>query len=242
MRMAVAGGTGWLGKLVVAKARAAGHEVVVISRSNGVDLLTGSGLDEALRGVDVVIDVANKITLSRRAAVEFFETTTRNLLAAQERAGVQHYVVVSIVGIDRVDSGYYLGKRRQEELALAGPIPVTILRATQFYEFTEQVMAQVPGPIKVVPTMVTRAVAAEDVASELVRLAEGPAVQGYATELAGPEVLRMADMVRRIAKGKVVLNLPLPDAASRSMARGGLLPTGEFHQGGITFDTWAATR
>ncbi|MCO8274929.1 NAD(P)H-binding protein [Actinoplanes sp. TRM 88003] len=241
MRMAVAGGTGWLGKLVVEKARAQGHEVVVISRSNGVDLLTGAGLDEALRGVDVVIDVANKVTLNRKVAIGFFETTTRNLLAAQERAGVKHYVVVSVVGVDRVDSAYYAGKRRQEELALAGPIPVTILRATQFFEFTEQVMAQIPGPVKLVPTMVTRPVAAADVAAELVRLAEGPA-QGRTTELAGPEVLRMGDMVKRVAKGKLVLNVPLPDAASRSMARGGLLPTGDYNQGRITFEQWAAAR
>ncbi|WP_250030796.1 SDR family oxidoreductase [Paractinoplanes maris] len=239
--MAVAGGTGRLGTLVVAQARAAGHEVVVMARSSGVDLTTGAGLDEALRGVDVVIDAANHVTLNRRAAIDFFEATTRNLLAAQQRAGVRHYVVVSIVGVDRVHSGYYAGKLRQEEVALAGPIPVTVLRVTQFYEFAEQMIERVPGPVKVVPSMVTRPVAAADVAAELVRLAEGPA-QGRAPELAGPEVLEMADMMRRIARGRLVLRVPLPDAASRAMARGGLLPVGDHRQGGITFDEWAGTR
>jgi len=237
MRVAVAGGTGWVGRPVVERARERGHEVVVISRSAGVDLVTGAGLGDALRGVDVVIDVANVTTLSRKESVAFFEAETRNLLAAEERAGVRHHVVLSIVGIDRVDSGYYFGKRRQEELALAGPIPVTILRATQFHEFAAQMLERVPGPVKVAPVMVSRPVAAADVADELVRLAEGPA-QGRATELAGPEVLKMASMMRRLAKGRLVLTVP----AGRAMATGGLLPAGDFHQGKITFEQWAAAR
>ncbi|MDY7089875.1 MAG: NAD(P)H-binding protein [Actinomycetota bacterium] len=237
MRIAVAGGTGMVGELVVERARAAGHEVVVISRSHGVDLTTGAGLDEALQGVDAVIDVANVETLSRKKAVDFFETTTRHLLAAEERSRVRHHVVLSIVGVDRVDSGYYAGKRRQEELALAGPIPATVLRATQFHEFAAQLVARIPGPVKVVPSMLTRPVAAADVAAELVRLAEGPA-QGLATDLAGPEVLRMPAMVRRVARGKLVLTVP----AGRAMSGGGLLPAGDFRRGEVTFDEWVAGR
>ena len=239
MRMAVAGGTGWVGKLVVEQARERGHEVVVISRSGGVDLVTGAGLDEALRGVDVVIDVANVTTLSRKASVAFFEAETRNLLAAEERAGVRHHVLLSIVGVDRVDSGYYFGKRRQEELALAGPIPVTLLRVTQFHEFAAQMLAQMPGPVKVAPRMVSRPVAAAEVAAELVRLAERPA-QGRATELAGPEELTMASMMRRLAKGKGQLVLTVP--VGKAMANGGVLPAGDFHRGKITFEQWAASR
>ncbi|MBL7255474.1 SDR family oxidoreductase [Paractinoplanes lichenicola] len=237
MRMAVAGGTGWVGKLVVERARAAGHEVVVISRSNGVDLTTGAGLDEALRGVDAVIDVTNIETLSGKTAGAFFETATRTLLAAEERSLVRHHVVLSIVGVDRVDSGYYAAKRLQEKLALDGPIPATVLRATQFHEFAAQMLERVPGPVKIVPSMLTRPVAAADVATELVRLAEGPA-QGLATDLAGPEVLKMSAMVRRLAKGKLVLTVP----AGRAMAGGGLLPAGDFHRGEITFDEWVAAR
>lgn len=237
MRIAVAGGTGMVGELVVERARAAGHEVVVISRSHGVDLTTGAGLDEALQGVDAVIDVANVETLSRKKAIDFFETTTRHLLAAEERSHVRHHVVLSIVGVDRVDSGYYAGKRRQEELALAGPVPATVLRATQFHEFAAQLIARVPGPVKVVPSMLTRPVAAADVAAELVRLAEGPA-QGLATDLAGPEVLKMPAMVRRVARGKLVLTVP----AGRAMSGGGLLPAGDFRRGKVTFDEWVAGR
>jgi uncharacterized protein YbjT (DUF2867 family) len=222
---------------VVERARERGHEVVVISRAGGVDLTTGAGLDDALRGVDVVIDVANVTTLRRKTSVAFFETETRNLLAAEERAGVRHHVVLSIVGVDRVDSGYYFGKRRQEQLALAGPIPVTILRATQFHEFAAQLLDKVPGPVKVAPSMVSRPVAASEVATELVRLAEGPA-QGRATELAGPEVLTMASMVRHLAKGSLVLTVP----AGRDMATGGVLPAGDFRSGKITFEQWAASR
>ncbi|GAB2587615.1 3-beta hydroxysteroid dehydrogenase [Paractinoplanes abujensis] len=233
--MAVAGGTGWVGKLVVERAREAGHDVVVISRSNGVDLTTGAGLDEALHGVDAVIDVTNVETLSGKVATEFFETATRTLLAAEKRSSVRHHVVLSIVGVDRVDSGYYRAKRRQEELALAGPVPATVLRATQFHEFAAQLLGRVPGPVKLVPSMLTRPVAAADVATELVRLAEGPA-RGLATDLAGPEVLKMSAMVRRLARGKLVLTVP----AGRAMAGGALLPAGEFHSGQVTFDQWLA--
>lgn len=243
MKMAVAGGTGWVGKLVVEQARERSHDVVVISRSGGVDLMTGTGLDDALHGVDVVIDVANTSTLSRKASVAFFETETRNLLKAEERAGVRHHVLLSIVGVDRVDSGYYTGKRRQEELALAGPIPVTLLRVTQFHEFAAQMLDKVPGPVKVAPLMVSRPVAAAEVAAEvaaeLVRLAEGPA-QGRTTELAGPEVLTMASMMRRLARGKGKLVLTVP--VGKAMANGGVLPAGTFHSGKITFEQWAASR
>ncbi|MGK5684250.1 SDR family oxidoreductase [Actinoplanes sp. URMC 104] len=237
MNIAVAGGTGWVGRLVVEQARARGHEVVVISRSTGVDLTTGEGLDDALRGVDVVVDVTNVETLSRKASVAFFETTTRTLLAAEERAGVRHHVVLSIVGVDRVDSGYYEGKRRQERLALDGPIPATVLRATQFHEFAAQLLDRVPGPVKLVPAMLSRPVAASEVAAELVRLAEGPA-RGLATDLAGPEVLEVPAMVRRLARRGLVLSVP----AGRAMAHGGLLPEGDFHRGEITFDEWLAAR
>jgi len=129
MRIAGAGGTGSVGKLVVERARAAGHDVVVISRSHGVDLTAGAGLDDALKNVATVIDVSNIRTVSKRAPIQFFETTTRNLLKAEQWCGVNHHVLPSIVGIDRVNWGYYQGKRRQEGLVLAGPVPATILRA-----------------------------------------------------------------------------------------------------------------
>ncbi|GAA2189609.1 SDR family oxidoreductase [Micromonospora lupini] len=241
MRIAVAGGTGCVGKLVVERARAAGHDVVVISRSQGVDLTNGVGLDDALRNVATVVDVSNIQTISKRASTRFFETTTRNLLKAEQRCGVNHHVLLSIVGIDRVNWGYYHGKRRQEGLVLAGPVPATILRATQFFEFAVQSLTLFPGPVAVVPRMRTQPVAAAEVAAELVRLAEGPAL-GRVPELAGPEVMMMSSAVRRVAtvRGprKAVISVPWPSAAGRSMANGGLLPAGPGPRGTLRFGQW----
>lgn len=245
MRIAVAGGTGQVGSQVVERARAAGHEVVVMARSRGVDLRTGRGLDAALEGVTTVIDVSNIRTVSKRASVRFFETTTRRLLAAERRAGVPHHVLLSIVGIDRVRWGYYQGKVRQEHLVLGGPVPATVLRATQFFELTVQSLTLFPGPLAVVPWMRSRPVAAAEVAAELLRLAEGPP-SGRVPELAGPEVLKMPDAVRRVARTsgphKAVLGVPWPSVAGWRMATGGLLPDGPGPRGTLRFDDWAAAR
>ncbi|WP_436531121.1 SDR family oxidoreductase [Actinoplanes sp. HUAS TT8] len=243
MRVAVAGGTGWLGKLVVTAATDAGHEVVVISRARGVDLTTGTGLDEALRGVDVVIDVSNIETVSGAKAAAFFETVTRNLQAAEVRAGVKHHVLVSIIGIDRVEWGYYQAKLNQEKVALAGPVPTTVLRAAQFHEFALQSLTRFGGPVALVPAMLSQPVAAREVAVELVRLAEGEP-RGQAPELAGPEPLQMADLVRKVARQhgprKWVLSFPLPGKAGKAMKSGGALPAGPGLRGTQTFDEWLA--
>jgi uncharacterized protein YbjT (DUF2867 family) len=139
MRIAVAGGTGLVGGMTVRALERAGHEPVVISRSTGANTITGDGMDEALQGVEAVVDATSTNELEADATRAFFGTSTKNLLAAEERAGVGHHVVLSIVGVDRIpDNGHYAGKIRQEEVAEAGPVPVTILRATQFFEFGEQ--------------------------------------------------------------------------------------------------------
>src|SRR5579875_1210694 len=143
VRIAVAGGTGTVGRLVVEELAARGHLPVVLARSVGVDLVTGAGLGDALDGCEVVVDTANVATSGRRRAIEFFDRTTTTLLAAARSAGVSHHVVLSIVGIDRVGYGYYLGKRRQEELVVAGDVPWTILRATQFHEFAGQLLERI---------------------------------------------------------------------------------------------------
>ncbi|BCY11903.1 SDR family oxidoreductase [Actinoplanes sp. L3-i22] len=242
MRIAVAGGTGWLGKLVVTEATEAGHDVVVIARSRGVDLITGRGLDEALAGVDVVIDVSNIETVSGAKATGFFETVTRNLQAAEARAGVKHHVLVSIIGIDRVEWGYYTAKLNQEKVALAGPVPTTVLRAAQFHEFAQQSLTRFGGPVAVVPAMLSQPVAAREVAAELVRLAAAEPVAGLAPELAGPEPLQMADLVRKVARAhgprKWVLSFPLPGEAGKAMKSGGALPQGPGLRGTQTFDQW----
>jgi uncharacterized protein YbjT (DUF2867 family) len=142
MRVAVAGGTGTVGRHVVAALTAAGHDPVVLARSRGVDLVSGRGLDDVLAGATALVDVSNLTTTRTRESVAFFDAVTRNLVAAGGRAGVKHHVALSIVGMDRLRYAYYEGKRRQEELLLAGPAPASVLRCTQFHEFAGQVLAR----------------------------------------------------------------------------------------------------
>jgi uncharacterized protein YbjT (DUF2867 family) len=240
MKIAVAGGTGWIGRLVVDAVRAAGGTSVVLARSRGVDLTTGAGLDDALPGVSAVIDVSNVVTTSKNKSIAFFEAATRNLVAAGERAGVTHHVALSIVGSDRVDLGYYFGKRRQVELVLSGRVPGSVLRATQFHEFAAQLLER-GGPFAVVPKMTSQPVAAREVASALVELARGAPV-GLAPELAGPQERQMPDLVRRLlgARGsrRVVIPVRLPGPSGRAMISGGLLPGGPGPRGTQTFDQW----
>jgi uncharacterized protein YbjT (DUF2867 family) len=241
MRIAVAGGTGVAGRYVVEAARAAGHETVVISRSAGVDLLTGPGLARALDGADAVIDVSNTETLSRSRAVQFFSAVTRRLLAAEAEAGVRHHVALSIVGIDRVPAGYYAGKLAQEALIEAGPVPWTVLRATQFHEFPAQLLDRVKGPVKPVPAGPAATVAAREVAGHLLALATGPA-QGRAPDLAGPEVHPLPVQVRQVmhALGRrgVVVPVRPPGKTGTLLAHGALLPAGPGPRGQQTFVAW----
>lgn len=240
-KLAVAGGTGLIGTMIVDAARGAGWEPVVLARSTGVDLVTGAGLDAALGGVDTVIDVSNIATPNRRRAVDFFGTAAQNLLRAEEFARVRHHLCLSIVGIDRVDTGYYAGKRRQEEVVTGGSVPWTILRSTQFHEFPGLYLHVLPGPVAVVPRQLSRPVAAREVAEHLVELAGGPAI-GCAPEIAGPEERRMADLVRRLARARhsrrAVLELPPVGAAAIAAARGALLPAGPGPRGTETFEQW----
>jgi uncharacterized protein YbjT (DUF2867 family) len=240
-RVAVAGGTGVVGRHVVAELTAAGCEAVVLARSTGVDLTSGAGLDDVLSGVRAVVDVSNVATQRRAASVGFFTAATGALLAAGARAGVQHHVVLSIVGVDRVDTGYYAGKRAQEQLVLAGDVPATVLRATQFHEFTEQVLAIVGGPVAPVPAMRVQPVSAREVGRHLAVLALAEP-QGRAPELAGPEVHDLTDLVRRLLRvrgaRRLVLPLQGPTAASRAVRGGALLPTQDGPGGRQTFDEW----
>jgi len=244
-RIAVAGGTGVVGRHVVAALARADAEPVVLARSEGVDLVTGQGLATAMRDVATVIDVSNLNTQMRQASIDFFTTTTTRLLEAGERVGVRHHVALSIVGVDRVDSGYYAGKRAQEQLVLSGPVPASILRATQFHEFAEQILALTRGPVAPVPVMRIQPVAAREVATALVALAVQAAV-GLAPELAGPQEHALPDLARRLlrVRGQRRFVLPLrgPVPASRAVAGGALLPTGPGPRGTQTFDAWLSTR
>lgn len=243
-RVAVAGGTGTVGTHVVARLQELGHEPLVLSRSRGVDLVTGAGLD--LRDVDAVVDVGNVTTLGARRSRAFFKATTRTLLAAEGRAGVRHHVALSIVGIDAAPGGYYAGKVAQERAVRAGSVPWSILRATQFHEFAAQTVARTAvGPVVLVPRMRTRPVSTRELAAALVDLALTDPV-GEAGEIGGPREERLADMVRAYlaAQGRRqrVLEVRLPGAFGRAMALGDLLPGPGATLGTETFAEWLARR
>jgi uncharacterized protein YbjT (DUF2867 family) len=244
MRIAVAGGTGTLGRHVVAELARRGHDPVVMSRSTGVDVTTGAGLDATLDGAEVVVDVTSVTTMSRRTAERFFEAGTGELMRAGRRAGVRHHVAVSIVGIDRApEVASYGAKLRHEEFVLAGPIPGSILRATQFHDFPAQFLDRFPGPVVPVFRMLTQPVAAREVASALVDVAEG-APRGHAGEIAGPEIHELVDLVRRVVRARgqrrLVVGVRAPGAAGRTLIEGAALPDVDGLRGRVTFDEWLA--
>jgi uncharacterized protein YbjT (DUF2867 family) len=245
VRIAVAGATGVLGRKLVGAATARGHDVVELARSTGVDLTTGAGLDDRLSGADAAVDVTNLVTQSRTKAEGFFGSVTRSLLAAERAAGVGHHVALSIVGIDDVETGYYAGKRMQERLVAEGEVPWTILRATQFHEFSEQALGFARlGPWSFVPRMLSQPVAADEVAAALVDLVEaGPSSR--APDLAGPEQLQLVDMARKVSRarglGRRVVPVRVPGAAGRAMRAGALCPTTPGPRGRVTFGAWLAS-
>jgi uncharacterized protein YbjT (DUF2867 family) len=240
MRIAVAGGTGAVGDPLVSLLRARGHQVSVLARATGVDLVTGAGLDAALAGSAAVVDVSNVQTAGARRSIAFFAATTTALLQAGVRAGVGHHVALSIVGIDRVALGYYAGKRRQEALLEAATLPWTVLRATQLHEFPGQLLDRSPGPVAVLPRMRIAPIAASEVAAALADLVPGPA-RGRVEDLAGPAVHELSDLARRVLRARgsrrVVLAVPV---GGRAMRTGGLLPDGGGPRGTIGFDAWLA--
>lgn len=245
MRIAVAGGTGWLGRLLVEELTANGDEVVVLARSTGVDLTAGTGLRERLDGVDTVVDVTNIATQRKTRAIEFFDAVASQLVTGARQAGVRHVVAISIVGCDRVDLGYYFGKRRQEEIVLRQDVPGTVVRVTQFHEFAAQMLAA-KGPFVLAPKMLTQPIAAAEVATHLADLARQEP-QGMAPELAGPdEQLWMQNMVRRLARTtgerRPVLRIGLPGAVGRQLTSGALVPDGPGPRGTQTFDQWLSRR
>jgi uncharacterized protein YbjT (DUF2867 family) len=241
MRVAVAGGTGVVGSHVVDSLEQAGHETVILARSLGVNVATGQGLMEALAGVRSVVDCSNVTTMKASASELFFGAVTRNLLTAGRAAGVQHFVGLSIVGIDRVDFGYYQGKRLQEELLLAEDRPSSVLRATQFLEFAGQMLDRMRGPIVFIPQMRMQPVAAREVGEALAEIAVGDPI-GRAPDLAGPREESLVDLVRQVVRQRgtrrLVVPLRMPGAVGKQMAGGGLLPEGEGPRGKETFEQY----
>lgn len=196
MKHIVIGGTGRIGSQVVQKLTAAGHEAVPAAPSTGVDLLTGKGLDQALTGADVVVNVANSPTFDE-ASMDFFRTSMTNLLAAGDRAGVGHQVVLSIVGVDQVPQlDYYLAKTLQEDLLRQGPTPYSIVRATQFFEFMDAVLSWTSdGDTVRLPATPLQPMAAADVVDAVVEVATGAPLRGI-RNVAGPDVFALDELGR----------------------------------------------
>jgi len=194
----VIGGTGLIGTKLVNKLRQCVHEVVAAAPSSGVNTVTGEGLAQALTGAQVVVDVANAPSWEDNAVMEFFETSGRNLLAAEAAAGVGHHVALSVVGTERLlASGYFRAKMAQEKLIKTSPIPYTIVRATQFFEFVSSIAQfATEGQTVRIPPVLMQPIAADDVAAALADIAVGKPVNGT-IEVAGPEPIRQDDLVRQ---------------------------------------------
>lgn len=246
-KIAVAGATGRLGRHVVDVLREQGHEVVEMSRSQGVDIVTGEGLAQALTGVDIIIDAASTPSPDEAEAIEFFTASARNLHAAGQAAGVQRLVVVSIIGIDAAKAGYNLAKQIHEREVLAGPVPTAILRAAQFDEFVELLLRWgIRGEVAQLPRMRTQLVAARTVAEELVRLAFDPnATEAQQIpEVAGPREERLADAAALVAE-RLGLGIRIEEVSDPANLDtplnegGGLLPNPHATLAGPTFAEWA---
>lgn len=198
MKIVVIGGSGLIGTKLVKKLRQCGHEVVAASPSSGVNTITGEGLAEALAGAQVVVDVSNSPSWEDKAVLEFFETSGRNLLAAEAAANVRHHVALSVVGTDRLlESGYFRAKMAQENLIKASKVPYTIVRATQFFEFVKGIaQAATEGQTVRLPPTLMQPIVSDDVAAALAEVAINAPVNGM-IELAGPEPIRQDELVRR---------------------------------------------
>lgn len=198
MKIVVIGGTGLIGSKLVSKLRADGHDPLAASPATGVDIITGKGLAEALAGAQVVVDVSNAPNWGDAEVMDFFQTSARNILAAETAAGTGHHVALSVVGTDRLlASGYFRAKMAQEKLIKASPIPYTIVRATQFFEFVGGIaQSATQGQTVRLPPVLMQPVAADDVAAAMAEAALAKPLNGT-VELAGPEPIRQDELVRQ---------------------------------------------
>jgi len=243
MKIVVIGGTGLIGSKLVTRLRERGHDVVAAAPNSGVNTITGEGLAEALRGASVVVDVSNSPSLEGAAALTFFETSTRNLLAAETEAGVRHHVALSVVGTERLsESGYFRAKIAQETLIKGSSIPYSIVHATQFFEFVKSIAAAATdgNRVRLAPVFI-QPMAAEDVASAVARVAMGKPVNGI-VEVAGPERFRFDELIRQ---GLNATNDPREVVADPSALYFGakltertLVPNDDAQLGETRFEDW----
>jgi uncharacterized protein YbjT (DUF2867 family) len=243
MKIVVIGGTGLIGSKLVKQLRDRGHDALAAAPNTGVNTITREGLAEALDGAQVVVDVANAPVWEDQAVLEFFETSGRNLLAAESAASVRHHVALSIVGSERLpDNGYFRAKVAQENLIKAAGTPFTILRATQFFEFVGGIAqsAAAGEEIRLSPALF-QPIASDDVVAALAEIALGPPVNGT-VEVAGPEALPMDEVVRRFLRVAKDTRKVVPDVHARyfgSVLDDRSLTPGENPRlGTIRFDEW----
>ena len=247
MKIVVIGGTGLIGSKLVAKLAAHGHEAVPASPGTGVNTLTGEGLTGALAGADVVVDVSNSPSFEDTAVLEFFETSTRNILDAEAAAGVGHHVALSVVGTERLtESGYMRAKIAQEKLIENSSIPYTIVHATQFFEFAVRMADEASdgGTVRVPPVLI-QPMAAEDVAAAVCDVVLG-APLNTTIEIAGPQPLRFEDFVRQglraVGDQRVVVADPQARYFGAWLSERTLLPGDGARLGATKFDDWLSRR
>ena len=244
MKIVVIGGTGLIGSKLVNKLRGQGHEAVAAAPNTGVNTLTGEGLAEVLRGASAVVDVSNSPSWEDAAVLEFFETSTRNLLTYEAGAGVGHHVALSVVGTDRLaESGYFRAKIAQEKLIKESSVPYSIVRATQFFEFLKG-LADISFDGKVrLPHVLFQPMAADDVATGVGQIAVGQPVNGI-VEIAGPEQFHLDELVRRrlasLKDPRQVIADPDARYAGANLSEKTLLPGNHARLGATRFETWLA--
>ncbi|MEU1518686.1 SDR family oxidoreductase [Streptomyces sp. NPDC005811] len=245
MKVVVIGGTGLIGSKVVARLGEHGHEAVAASPNTGVNTLTGEGLAEVLQGAQVVVDVSNSPSFEDEAVMEFFRTSTTNLLKAETEAGVAHHVALSVVGTDRLQgSGYFRAKQVQEDLIRASGNPYSIVHATQFFEFAKGLADGVTeGDTVHLPDAKIQPIVSDDVAAAVGRTAVGKPVDGV-VEVGGPEVFQLEEFIRM---GLTALNDPRKIVTDPQATYWGaplqddtLLPAPDAQRGGTKFADWLA--
>jgi uncharacterized protein YbjT (DUF2867 family) len=243
MKIVVIGGTGLIGSKLVGKLRGAGHDPLAASPDTGVDTYTGEGLEQALEGAQVVVDVSNAPAWDDEAVLDFFRTTSRNILHLESTSGVRHHVALSVVGVDRLpDSGYMRGKLAQEEAIRGAGVPYTILRATQFFEFVERIAdSSTEGDtVRLAPVLI-QPESADDVAAALAEVSVGAPVNGV-VELAGPEVFRFDELAQRILSANDDPRRVTADSAARyfgaELHEDSLIPGDNPHLAPTRFEEW----
>jgi uncharacterized protein YbjT (DUF2867 family) len=246
MKIVIIGGTGLIGSKTVERLRKRGHEVIAASPNTGVDTITGDGLAEALAGADIVLDLANSPSFEDKAVLDFFETAGRNLLAAEKVAGVKHHIALSVVGTERLqESGYFRGKLAQERLIKAGGVPYTIVRSTQFMEFLGGIVKSgtVGDVVRLSPAYV-QPIASDDVADAMADAALSAPANGI-IEIAGPERVRLSDLVARyltaIRDPRAVEADPEARYFGARLDETSLVPDANPRLGAISFEQWFAT-